>query len=530
MPNERTHDVLIGGRWRPARHPLSFFRATDPSTGEEIEGLYPLSGGADIEEALTAAEAAVPGMARTIPGAIAEFLEAYARAIEARAAELAAAAHRETGLPVEPRLQAVELPRAVFQLRQAARTARDRSWCRATIDTKADLRSKYGPLGGPVAVFGPSNFPFAYNSSAGTDFASALAAGNPVIAKAHPCHPDTTRLFAEMAFGCLEKSGLPAAAFQVLYHIRPEDGLRLVSDPRIGASAFTGSRSGGLKLKEAADRAGRLLYLEMSSVNPVFLLPGALRERGGRIAEELFGSCTAGAGQFCTKPGLIVLLEDEAGRAFFSAMKAAFSAAPAQVLLGKSVLDRIRAGLSAMTGAGAEIAAGGNAPARPGFRFESTLLRASGEAFLQSPQALQQEAFGPVSLAVLAEDAGQMRRIAAALDGNLTAAVFSHGGDADESLYEELAPILRAKCGRLLNDKVPTGVAVSPAMVHGGPYPATGHPGFTAVGFPAALFRFAALHSYDHVRPRRLPPELQDRNPTGTMWRLIDGEMTQRDV
>ena len=530
MPNEKTHDVLIGGGWRPARNPVAFFRAADPSTGDEIEGLYPVSDSSDIEEALTAASAVAPAMVRTGPEAAADFLEAYAAAIETRADELAAAAHRETGLPVEPRLRSVELPRTVFQLHRAAHTARDRSWCRATIDSQANLRSKYGPLGGPVAVFGPNNFPFAYNAAAGTDFAAALAAGNPVIAKAHPCHPATSRMFAEMAFAALKKSGLPAAAVQMLYHMRPEDGLGLVSDRRLGASAFTGSRPGGLKLKEAADTAGRPIYLEMSSVNPVFLLPGALRERGDRIAAELFGSCTAGAGQFCTKPGLIVLVRDQAGRAFLESMKMEFKAAPAQVLLGKSVLEGIRAGLAAMTGAGAEITAGGNAPARPGFRFENTLLIASGGAFLGRPQALQQEAFGPVSLAVLAEDAGQMRNIAATLDGNLTAAVFSHSGDGDEGLYEELASILRTKCGRFLNDKVPTGVAVSPAMVHGGPFPATGHPGFTAVGFPAALFRFAALHSYDHVRPHRLPPELQDRNPTGTMWRWIDGEPTQRDV
>ena len=530
MPNEKIHDVLISGGWRPARNPVALFRAVDPSTGEEIEGFFPVSDASDIEEALAAASVAAHEMARIGPTTIADFLESYADAIETRADDLAATAHRETGLPVEPRLRSVELPRTVFQLRQAAHTARDGSWCRATIDTKLDLRSQYGPLGGPVAVFGPNNFPFAYNSAAGTDFASAMAAGNPVIAKAHPCHPATTCLFAEIAFAGLKKCGLPGAAFQMIYHMRPEDGLLLVSDRRLGASAFTGSRPGGLKLKEAADRAGRPIYLEMSSVNPVFLLPGALRERSDRIAAELLGSCTMGAGQFCTKPGLIVLIRDDAGMSFFEAMKAAFEGAPAQVLLGKTVLDGIRFGLVAMTGAGADIIVGGNAPARPGLRFENTLLRASGEAFLRSPQALQQEAFGPVSLVVFAADAGQMRCIAAALDGNLTAAVFSHSGDGDESLYKELAPILRVKCGRFLNDRVPTGVAVSPAMVHGGPYPATGHPGFTAVGFPAALVRFAALHSYDHVRPHRLPPELQDRNPTGTMWRLIDGEMTQKDA
>jgi NADP-dependent aldehyde dehydrogenase len=310
----------------------------------------------------------------------------------------------------------------------------------------------------------------------------------------------------------------------------PEDGLALVADRRLGASAFTGNRPGGVRLKEAADRAGRPIYLEMSSVNPVFLLPGALRERGERIAAEMFGSCTAGAGQFCTKPGLIVLVGDEAGRRFFDLIKAAFVGAPAQVVLDESVLAGIRAALEAMTSAGADIAAGGHAPSMPGFRFENTLLRASGDAFLRSPRALQQEAFGPVALAVLVRDGAQMAAVAAALEGNLTASIFSHSGSDDESLYDALSPILRIQCGRFLNDKVPTGVIVSPAMVHGGPYPATGHPGFTAVGFPAAMIRFAALRSYDRVRAHRLPPELRDKNPTGAMWRSIDGEMTRGDA
>jgi alpha-ketoglutaric semialdehyde dehydrogenase len=266
----------------------------------------------------------------------------------------------------------------------------------------------------------------------------------------------------------------------------------------------------------------------------VFLLPGALRERGERIASDLFGSCTAGAGQFCTKPGLIVLVGDEGegetGHRFFDLFKAAFDGAPAQVLLGKTVLEGILAALEAMIAAGAKIVAGGHAPSIPGFRFENTLLRVSGDAFLRSPQALQQEAFGPVTLAVLVRDAAQMAAVATALEGNLTAGIFSHSAAEDERLYDELAPILRTRCGRFLNDKVPTGVIVSPAMVHGGPYPATGHPGFTAVGFPAAMIRFAALHSYDRVRPHRLPPELRDGNPTGAMWRWIDGEMTRGDV
>ncbi len=520
------HPVLVAGAWRPAIAPIGFFRAVNPATGEEIEGSYPVSSTADIEEAVQAGRTAAAAMAALPPEKIAAFLESYAAAVEARTDELVRTAHLETGLAEEPRLRAVELPRTVFQMRQAAAAARDRSWRRATIDTGADMRSLHGPLGGPVVVFGPNNFPLAYNSVAGTDFASALAAGNPVIAKAHPCHPGTTRLFGEIVFSVLRANDLPAAGVQLLYHMAPEDGLSLVANPAIGASAFTGSRPGGLRLKEAADRAGRPIYLEMSSVNPVFLLPGALRERGEAIAGEMFGSCTLGAGQFCTKPGLIVIPSGADGGAFLDRLRLAFGAAPPQVLLARSVLDGIKAGLETMVRSGARILAGGGTPGGPGFRFQNTLLSVSGDQFLQRAAALQQEAFGPVSLCVTAETAGRMPAIAAALDGNLTASVFSHSGDEDEPLYRLLAPILRIRCGRLLNDKVPTGVAVTPAMVHGGPFPATGHPGFTAVGFPAAMMRFTALHGYDHVRPHRLPPELRDANPTGGMMRFIDGEWT----
>ncbi len=308
----------------------------------------------------------------------------------------------------------------------------------------------------------------------------------------------------------------------------PEDGLALVAHPGVGAAAFTGSRSGGLRLKEAADKAGRPMYLEMSSVNPVFLLPGALQERGEAIAAEMFGSCTLGAGQFCTKPGLLVLPEGAAGEAFIERLRLAFEAAPVQIILARSVLAGIESGLAAMTLAGADILTGGRAPAEPGFRFPDTLLRVSGERFLERPLDLQQEAFGPVLLCVAASPAAPYEAIAAALEGNLTASVFSHSGEGDEALYRALAPILRTRCGRLLNDKVPTGVAVTPAMVHGGPFPATGHPGFTAVGFPAAMMRFAALHGYDHVRPHRLPSEIGDANPTGRMMRFVDGEWTAK--
>jgi NADP-dependent aldehyde dehydrogenase len=524
------NNILIDGEWRPARNPTGSFRAVNPSDGTELPDLYPISAFSDIEEALLAARRDAPVLAKTKPEALAEFLDGCAAVLEARAKELVACAHLETALPKEPRLRSIELPRTTFQLRQAAAAARDRSWCRATIDTKADIRSKYGPLGGPVAVFDPNNFPLAYNSAAGTDFAAAIAAGNPVIAKAHPCHPGTTRIFAEIAKDVAARCGLPPATFQLIYHMEPESGYQLVGHPFVGASTFTGSRPAGLRLKEAADRAGKPIYIETSSVNPIFLLPGALAERRDRIAGEVFASCTLGAGQFCTKPGLIVLIQDREGQAFFDTVRQSFERSPAEILVARSVLAGIRTALEMMTSAGAEIVAGGQAIGTPGFRHENTLLRVSGDVFLKNPKGLQQEAFGPVSLCVFARDSGQLVDIAAALEGNLTGSIYSHTLGQDDEIYEKVASILRFKVGRFLNDKVPTGVTVSAAMVHGGPYPAAGHPGFTAVGFPAAMLRFAALHGYDHVRHDRLPPELQDKNPTGTMIRLIDGEWTPRDV
>jgi len=522
--------ILVNGTWRQAKSPVGSFSPIDPSTAKSLEVSYPISSIAEVEEALEAGQAAANTLFKTPPESIAACLENFADSIESYIDELVEIAHLETALPKEPRLKSTELPRTTNQLRQAAQAARDLSWCRATVDTKANIRSKYGPLGGPVVVFGPNNFPFAFNSAAGGDFAAAIAAGNPVLAKANPGHPGTTKIFAELAFESVKKAGLPEAAVQLIYHLRPEDGLKLVGYPLVGATSFTGSRPAGLRLKEAAEKAGKLIYLEMSSVNPIFILPGAMKERADAIASELFNSCALGAGQFCTKPGLVVLVRDEHGESFFRTVQKLFEQPPAGFLLGQNVLDGIDKAIRTMKNAGAQIVTGGEKLEGPGFRYADTLLRVSGEIFLQNPAALQQEVFGTVTLAVFVKDFDQMTKVAASLEGNLTASIYSQGADQDENLYAQLEPILRRKVGRLLNDKMPTGVAVSPAMVHGGPFPASGHPGFTAVGIPASLLRFAALHGYDNVRPNRLPAELQDKNPTGHMWRLIDGDWTQRDV
>lgn len=520
--------VRIDGEWRAAQA-TSFFRAENPRTREAMPDEYPVSSWADCDAALSSASAAAAILRRQSPDQLARFLEIYADRIDACKEELVELAHQETALPKTPRLADAELPRTTAQLRQAAAAARDGSWTMPTIDTKGGLRSCLGPIG-PVIVFGPNNFPFAFGSISGGDFAAAIAAGNPVIAKANSSHPGTTRRFAEEAATAAVECGLPRGTVQLLYRTSHADGERLVADPRVGAIGYTGSRSAGLKLKEAADRAGRPIYLELSSVNPVVILPGALAERFDDIAQQFTSSCLMGTGQFCTNPGLVILIDDEASRRLVDRITEKFRQAPVGTLLSRSVQSNLEQSVKVLVQAGAEVVVGNASSAGTGYSFANTLLTVSGKQFLAQAESLQTEAFGNVSLVVIAANLEEACCIVDHLEGNLTGCVYSDTKGSDDAAYERIAAGLRPRVGRLLNDKMPTGVAVSPAMNHGGPFPATGHPGFTAVGIPAAMRRFAMLWSYDNVRPGRLPASLADKNPTGRLWRWIDGNWTQSDV
>lgn len=519
--------VLIDGEWRQASSPEGSFQAVSPATSELLQPRFPVSSFTDVEVAIEASLRTVDELQTVRPNQIADFLELFAGNIEDLADNLVHTASLETGLPEEPRLRLVELPRTTDQLLQAATAARDRSWCQAVIDTNLNIRSKYGPLGGPVIVFGPNNFPFAFNSVAGGDFAAAIASGNPIIAKANPGHPGTTKIFTEAAFAALLESGLPPSMIQLVYHFLPEDGIRLVSHPKVGATAFTGSKDAGLALKQAAENAGKLIYLEMSGVNPVFLLPGAIKERTEGIADEFSHSCTLGAGQFCTNPGLAILVDDTSAEVFINMLIESMESISPGILLSQRVCEDLSVGIEHFKVNGAKLLTGGGIISSPGYSFTNTLFSIAGADFVKNRQALQKEVFGPASLLVLAKDIQEMVLIASYLEGQLAGSIYSHSQKLDDDYYDEIEPILRQKVGRLINDKMPTGVAVSPAMSHGGPFPASGHPGFTSVGIPRSMVRFAALHSYDNVRSYRLPEELRDKNPTGKMWRYIDGEWTQ---
>ncbi len=522
--------VLVAGQWKDSINPLGTFQAINPANKSVLPGIYPVSGIDDIKALLQAGKEAAMALRSVKPADIAQFLETCAVNIEACGEELVELANLETALPVETRLRTIELPRTTGQLRKGAAAARDLSWCHATIDTETNIRSKFGPLSGPVAIFSPNNFPFAFNSISGGDFVAAIAAGNPVIAKANPGHPGTTKILAEAIFKALVSCGLPATTVQLFYHTTPELGFKMVSHEGVGASAFTGRKNTGLKLKEAADKAGKPIYLEMSSINPVFVLPGAVRERSEEISGELFTACSMGSGQFCTNPGLIILQESEGTEQFIQSVVEQFSQNAPGVLLTAEAPQAIAESIQTLVAAGAEIIAGGREMQGTGYSFANTLLRASGEVFLKNAVTLQTEAFGTVSLVVVAESWEQMSQIAEQLEGNLTGCIYSDTQGSDDEAYIDVEAILRSRVGRLLNDKMPTGVAVVPSMNHGGPFPATGHPGFTAVGIPAAMLRFAALYCYDNVRSHRLPMELMNKNPTGKMWRLINGTWTQNDI
>ena len=513
--------VWIDGTWRDASA-ASTFSAENPATGAQLPGEYPVSVWSDCDAALDAAVEAARLLRAVSGDEIAAFLDGYAGHIEAAADAIVAIAHQETGLAIKPRLRDVELVRTTTQLRQAAAAAREGSWQQPVLDTRNNIRSHYAPIG-PVVVFGPNNFPFAYNGVCGGDFAAAIATGCPVLAKSHPLHPGTSKLLAECASRALAATSLPQATVQMLYDVSNEDGLRLVSDPRVGASGFTGSRAGGLRLKAAADAAGKLMYLEMSSLNPVVLLPGAVAERGEALAVELADSCLAASGQFCTSPNLILALAGEPTEQLARALAETLRTRPSAPLLSQSGLSGLHEGVQWLVDAGASVVTGGARQDGDGFRYQNTLLRVSGRGFLAEAEKLQREAFGNATMLVTIEDRATLMQVLAALEGNLTGSIYSASNGADDELYEPAAAALRFRVGRLLNDKVPTGVALSPAMNHGGPFPSTAHPGFTAVGIPRSMLRFGVLHCYDNVREDRLPPALRDQSGSAQMWRMIDG-------
>jgi 2,5-dioxopentanoate dehydrogenase len=508
------------------------FHGIDPATGAKLEPAYHYASLEDLDCAANLAEDAFAVYSKLSGHDRARFLRHIAAGIEAIGAEIVDRAHRETALP-EARLKG-ELARTVNQLRLFAQLVEEGSWANARIDPaqpdrkplpRADIRSVLRPLG-PVAVFGSSNFPLAF-SVAGGDTASALAAGNPVIVKAHSAHPGTSELVGQVVAAGVRACGLPAGVFALLYGAGSEIGAALVTHPAIKAVGFTGSLGAGRSLmKVAASRPEPIpCFMEMSSSNPLVVLPEALATRGTQIANGLFGSFTLGVGQFCTKPGLVYLPRNQAADALVATLKSLVEQSHASAMLTESICGNHDLGVAARKANNtvqtlAEGAAGtGASYAAP------ALFEVSGREMLRSPE-LAHEIFGPSTLVIRYENRDELLALLNSVEGQLTATL--HGTDADIAANADLIAILERKAGRLLVNGFPTGVEVCHAMVHGGPFPATSESRMTSVG-TQAIYRFVRPVCYQDFPQAALPEELKNENPLG-IWRLVDGEFTRAAV
>ncbi|BEP38636.1 aldehyde dehydrogenase (NADP(+)) (plasmid) [Variovorax sp. V59] len=524
-----TGDMLVGAS--AVRGSAGTQRAFNPSTNAEIaEPSFGLGDAADVDRAATLAAAAFDTY-RSLPLATrAAFLETIAENILALGDTLITRAHEECGLPIA-RLQG-ERGRTVSQLRLFAKVVRDGHFLKATIDPaqstrqplpRADLRLAKLPLG-PVAVFGASNFPLAF-SVAGGDTAAALAAGAPVIVKAHSAHLGTSELVGRALQQAVQAHGLPEGVFSLLIGAGRQIGEALVAHPAIQAVGFTGSRQGGLALQKIANARHQPIpvYAEMSSINPVFLLPAALAERAESIGKGFAASLALGAGQFCTNPGLVLACDGPGFAGFLQATHDALTATPAQTMLTPGIHAAYQTS-SQKVGAtpGVETAVlGGGAGDRPN-AAQAALYVTDAARFLATP-TLREEMFGPAAIVVRTRDMQEMLQVAEQLEGQLTATL--QLDTADHADARRLLPVLERKAGRILVNGFPTGVEVCHAMVHGGPFPSTSNAMFTSVG-AESIERFLRPVCYQDLPDALLPAALQQANPLG-LWRMVDGAVRQ---
>lgn len=524
-----TGEMLIGAS--AVRGSAGTQRAFNPTSNTEIaEPVFGFGDRANVDRAAALAQAAFDPY-RALPLATrADFLEAIAVNILALGDALIERAHAETGLPIA-RLQG-ERGRTVGQLRLFAKVVRDGRFLKPTIDPaqperqplpRADLRLVKVPLG-PVAVFGASNFPLAF-SVAGGDTAAAFAAGAPVIVKAHGAHLGTSELVGRAIQQAVRQLGLPEGVFSLLVGSGRQIGEALVAHPVIQAVGFTGSRQGGLALLAIANARPEPIpvYAEMASINPVFLLAGALEERAETIGKAFAASLTLGAGQFCTNPGL-VLAEDGPGlERFLQAARQALAEAPAQTMLTPGIHAAYQSGAAQVQAADGvqTLVQGQDAGARAN-AARAALFLTDAEQFRATP-ALHAEMFGPAAVVVRTRGLDDMLSLAEQLEGQLTATLQLDSKDHADA--RRLLPVLERKAGRILVNGFPTGVEVSHAMVHGGPFPSTANAMYTSVG-AEAIERFLRPVCYQDLPDDLLPPVLQQANPLG-LWRTVDGQLQQ---
>ena len=504
---------------------LQEFRGRAAASGEEIEPAFAISQVDDVAAVCAAADAAFDTYRAMPSEARATFLEAIGEEILALGDALLDRAHIESGLPL-PRLTG-ERGRTINQLRLFADVVRADRWRGVRVDPalpdreplpRPDLRLRMIPLG-PVAVFGASNFPLAF-STAGGDTASALAAGCPVVVKGHPAHPGTDSMVAGAIAKAAQRTGMPGGVFGHIMGSGNELGERLVSDPRIAAVGFTGSRAGGLALAKLAQQREVPIpvFAEMSSVNPVVLMPNALAERAEELGKAFVASLTMGAGQFCTNPGVVIAVGGADLAEFERTAGVALSGQAAQTMLTQGISEAYERGKSRLSALDAVDALAVGERAEGPTCGSAALFAIEGDHVLDDP-AILEEMFGAASIIVRCRDMAQLRTILSAMEGQLTATLQIASGDHDDAA--RIVPILERKAGRILVNGWPTGVEVAHAMVHGGPFPATSDARTTSVG-TLAIDRFLRPVCYQDFPQDILPPELVDGS---AVPQLRDGKM-----
>lgn len=520
---------LIDGKWLASPAKGEGFTGVNPATGEALTPTFHDAGGDEVNAAVAAALRAFEATRALPPRWSAALLDALAEQIMAKGDALLERVEAETALP-RGRTTG-ERGRTCFQLKQQAELVRDGSWVDATIDhadaarqpmPKPDLRRMSQPLG-PVVVFDASNFPLAYGVL-GNDTASALAAGCPVIVKVHPSHPGSGELFAQAALAALTACKLPLGLIQVLHGRSNDLGSALARHDGVEAIGFTGSLRGGRALFDLASARPRPIpvFAEMGSLNPVVLMPGALGERGAAIADGLSKSVSLGGGQFCTKPGVVLLIDSPAADAFVASLQKFLAAVPPVNMLNCSLRDgfaRSTEKLGATAGVKTTLAR--QTPGHAG--STAALYETTGQAW-RDTHTLREEAFGPGTLIVRCKDAADLDATLRAAPGSLTGAIHIGGGDASDDVRRVMRGIERF-AGRVIVNGFPTGVEVAHAMVHGGPYPATTAPSTTSVGTASAR-RFVRPVAYQDWPDALLPDALKEANPLG-IERFVDGKWTR---
>ncbi len=505
---------------------IETFMAVNPADGSKLAGTFQEATQEEIAEAIQKAEEAFIIYSKKSGTEKAIFLDAIADEILDLGDALIERCCAESGLPVG-RITG-ERGRTMGQLKMFANLLSEGSWVDARIDTanpdrepfpKMDIRSMQKPLG-VVGVFGASNFPLAF-SVAGGDTASALASGCTIVVKAHPSHPGTCELIARAIRRATEKTGMPNGVFSMVHGASVAVGMGIVTNPLIKAIGFTGSFKGGKAIFDAANQRPEPIpvYAEMSSTNPVFILPNALKERGAEIAQGLTGSVTLGVGQFCTNPGLVFMNNDRGVAEFQKTAIECFKNSEANTMLNQGIKNAFESGISSVGDKlNVDLLAKGKEN-EVGYKATAHLFETTAQNFLKRND-LEDEVFGPSTITVMADSKEELLASANKLSGHLTASLFA----TDEDLADntELINILERKVGRLMINNFPTGVEVCHSMVHGGPFPSTTNSRSTSVG-TGAITRFTRPVCYQSFPDNLLPDELKNNNPLSIM-RLFDNE------